>query len=70
MDTLKFKTNIKCDGCIATVTPYLNDLVDVVSWTADLMGPDRILTVNGQEGIRSQEIITKLQKAGYQAEEV
>jgi copper chaperone len=70
METLKFKTNIKCDGCISAVTPYLNELVDVVSWSADLNSPDRILTVNGQEGMRSEEIIVELQKAGYQAEEV
>jgi hypothetical protein len=25
MDTTKFKTNIKCSGCVEKVTPFLNE---------------------------------------------
>jgi copper chaperone len=70
MDTLKFKTNMKCDGCVSTVTPYLNKLIDVESWQADLANPEKILTVNGKDGIRSQEVISALEQAGFKAEEV
>ena len=26
METLKFKTNINCGGCVKSVTPHLNQL--------------------------------------------
>jgi len=70
METLKFKTNVKCDGCVETIKPHLNKLIDIESWQADLTSPDRILTVNGKDGLRSQEVISTLQKAGYSAEEI
>lgn len=69
MDTLKFKTNIKCAGCIATVTPYLNNLTEVESWEVDTINPDKILTVSS-ESISPEQIIAKLKEAGYNAETV
>ena len=69
MDTLKFKTNIKCAGCIATVTPFLNNLTEVENWEVDTVNPDKILTVVS-ENISSQEIISKLKEAGYNAETI
>ena len=47
MDTLKFKTNIKCGGCIATVTPFLNDQKEISSWTVDTNSAEKLLTVQG-----------------------
>jgi len=69
METLKFKTNIKCSGCIATVTPYLNNLTDVKNWEVDTVNPDKILTVISENG-SSEEIISKLKEAGYSAETI
>ena len=46
METLKFKTNIKCTGCLGKVTPHLDSAEGVESWEVDLENPDRILTVN------------------------
>lgn len=69
MDTLKFKTNIKCGGCIATVTPYLNNLAEVQSWEVDTVNPDKILTVSS-ESISPEQIISKLKEAGYNAETI
>ena len=45
MNTIKFKTNIKCGGCVATVTPFLNGDENVENWTVDLESADRILKV-------------------------
>ena len=69
MDTLKFKTNIKCAGCIATVTPYLDNLTEVENWEVDTVNPDKILTVSS-ERISPEEIISKLKEAGYNAETI
>ncbi|HWW39715.1 heavy-metal-associated domain-containing protein [Pedobacter sp.] len=68
METLKFKTNIKCGGCIATVTPFLNDLETVQSWKVDVDNADKVLTVEGSAS--APEVIDVLNKAGYKAEKI
>ena len=64
----KFKTNIKCAGCIAKVTPYLNETLGPGNWEVDIEDPSKVLTVTGEE---SEEKIQKaLKKAGYKAEKL
>jgi len=70
MQTLKFKTNIKCSGCIAAVTPHLNGLNEVNNWEVDTVNPDKILKVEADDELKAAEIITTLEKAGYKAEEI
>jgi copper chaperone CopZ len=69
METLKFTTNIKCQGCLAVVTPFMNQLKGVVRWNVDLAHPLRILTVECS-GISPEKVIAALSKAGYQANPV
>ncbi|GAA0560306.1 heavy-metal-associated domain-containing protein [Chitinophaga japonensis] len=70
METLKFKTNIKCSGCIATVTPFLNEVSGQDSWKVDLESPDKVLVVDSSRAISGADVIEALQKAGYRAEEL
>lgn len=65
--TYQFKTNIKCSGCIATVTPFLNEAKGIERWEVDTINVDKILTVHS-EGITEQEVIEKVQEAGYKIE--
>lgn len=67
MSTIQFKTNIKCSGCIATVTPVLNELAGVDNWQVDLASPDKILTVTKENPDRSG-IRAAIEKAGYKAD--
>ena len=64
-----FKTNIKCNGCIQKVKPYLDDLKGIKSWEVDLTSQDRILSVEG-DGIEPAGVISALKQAGYQAERI
>lgn len=66
MNTLKFKTTIKCGGCIATVTPFLNKIEGISTWSVDTNSPDKILTVE-TETVSPDEITNTLKGAGYQA---
>ncbi|MCF2496436.1 heavy-metal-associated domain-containing protein [Dyadobacter sp. CY357] len=68
METLKFKTNIKCGACVATVTPFLNEDNAVENWNVDLQSPERILKVETSKS--PQEIAELMKKAGYNAEEI
>lgn len=67
MKTLTFKTNIKCGGCIATVTPFLNNVVGIEKWEVDTTNPDKVLTVTG-ETITAESIETAIKQAGYTIE--
>lgn len=69
MKTLKFQTNVKCGGCVATIAPYLNQEQGISSWNVDTTDPQRILTVE-TESLTSGEIIVLMNKAGYQAESI
>ena len=69
MDAIRFKTNIKCSGCVAQVTPALNETVGDNNWTVDTTNPDKILTVSG-ENTNKDEIKKALEKAGFKAEAI
>ncbi len=68
MKTIKLKTNIKCMGCIAAVTPHLNQTAGENNWAVDLNDPDRILTVKTDR--EESEIIAAVKKAGFEVETV
>jgi copper chaperone CopZ len=61
----KFKTNIKCSGCVATVTPVLNELVGEENWKVDTQHPDKVLTITGETDL--SEVRNAVEKAGYKA---
>ncbi len=65
--TLKFKTNINCGGCLAKVTPFLNNADGICHWDVDTANKDKILSVNS-EGITEEEVIQKVQEAGFKIE--
>ena len=67
METLKFKTNVNCGGCIATVTPHLNQVKGIGKWSVDTSNPLKILTVESA-GLDPEVIIETLKKAGYKAD--
>lgn len=69
METLKFKTNIKCSGCIAAVTPFLNDIPEIAKWEVDTENPEKILTVDANAELDAETVISTLEKAGYVAKE-
>ena len=70
MKTLKFKTNIKCSGCVATVTPFLNETAGADNWEVDVQSPDKVLLVNTDKEVSNADVINALEKAGYKAEEI
>lgn len=65
--TLKFKTNINCGGCVAKVTPFLNDADGVCHWEVDTANKEKVLTVHS-EGITEEEIVAVVKEAGFKAE--
>jgi len=66
METLKFKTNINCGGCIAKVTPTLNETVGVGNWQVDTNNPEKVLTVQSNGQLAS--IVESVRAAGFKIE--
>lgn len=67
MNTLKFKTNINCGGCIKAVTPHLDKAEGIQSWQVDTTNPDKVLTVQA-DGLDAQQVKSIVEKAGFKAE--
>ncbi|MEI6945690.1 heavy metal-associated domain-containing protein [Paraflavisolibacter sp. H34] len=68
METLKFKTTIKCSGCVEKVTPVLNQVVGEDNWEVDTRVPEKVLTIASEEAVNPAEVVKALEGAGYKAE--
>lgn len=66
METLKFKSNIKCEGCLAKVTPLLDEAVGAENWSVDLQSATKTLTVKGNA--TADKIVAAVHGAGFKAE--
>lgn len=64
MKKLKFKTNINCGGCIATVTPFLDQVVGAGNWDVDIESKHKILNIS-IDGAKEEEVIESVEKAGF-----
>jgi len=64
MTTLKFKTNINCSGCVAKVTPFLNDKEGIEKWNVNTEDPDKVLTVETCD-LTAEEIMDTVKKTGF-----
>ena len=69
MNTLKFKTNINCAGCLAKVSPFLNAEQSIEKWEVDTSIPEKILTVETDE-TNSDRVISVVKSAGFNIEKV
>jgi copper chaperone CopZ len=68
METLKFKTTIKCSGCVSKVTPVLNEAVGEDNWEVDIQAPDKVLTIASEDQINAADVVKAIEGAGYKAE--
>lgn len=69
MPQVKFKTNIKCSGCLAKVTPFLNNEPEIENWEVNIYTPEKTLTVKTKTG-NVQQVIEAVKLSGFIAEEI
>jgi copper chaperone len=69
MKQYQFKTNINCGGCVARVTPVLNQHEEIKEWNVDTQNPDKVLTVK-TENMAEEEVRSLVKKAGFNAEKL
>jgi copper chaperone len=65
MKTLKFKTNINCNNCIRSVTPFLNDVDSIDEWSVDINNENKILTIESDNG-SEDDVVEAVKKAGFE----
>ena len=65
---MKFKTTIKCSGCVEKVTPFLDEAIGNDKWQVDTSNPAKILTVQDEQD--KSKVIKAVEKAGYKAEPI
>ena len=68
IDHHMFKTNIKCEGCVAKVAIPLNEIVGEGNWSVDLKDPSKILFIS--KPVDELKLKTALEKVGYKAERI
>ncbi|PKA84513.1 copper chaperone CopZ [Ulvibacter sp. MAR_2010_11] len=67
METIKFKTNIKCTGCLSKATTKLDEKLGEGNWEVDLFTLKKTLTVTSTN-MSESEVIAAVNEAGYTAE--
>ncbi|KYG77249.1 hypothetical protein AWW68_00325 [Roseivirga spongicola] len=67
MNTLKFKSNINCTGCLSKVTPVMNDEKAIQQWDVNLEHDDRTLTVETND-LSAEEVQKIVGKVGFKAQ--
>ncbi len=45
MTIMKFKTNVKCQGCVDRIAEIFTKNKEISSWEVDLTSDDKVLTV-------------------------
>jgi len=71
MKTLRFKTNLKCAGCMYAIKPYMDEIEGIQSWDVDLKSPNKIVEVetNTADPQDIRKAIEKgISQAGYTVE--
>ena len=68
MKKLEFKTNINCNNCIRSVTPFLNSVETIDLWKVDIDNPAKILTVELDEDGTEEEVVNAVKEAGFEIE--
>lgn len=67
INTLTFKTNINCSGCVAQVKPVLDASKGINEWNVDTTSADKVLTIKSSD-VSKDEIIDAITRAGFKIE--
>jgi copper chaperone CopZ len=60
----KYKTNLNCGSCVASVKPHLDNDPAIQRWSVDTANPHKVLTVEG-EGVSPEAVQRHIASAGF-----
>lgn len=65
---MNFKTNAKCEGCVAAIGEKLNKVIKADEWHIDLNTPEKLLKVTAN--IPAETIMALVADAGFKAQQL
>lgn len=65
--TQHFATNLRCEGCLASIKPLLDAAPNIAQWSADMASPDKLLTLEARQPLTLADVNALLHPAGYAA---
>lgn len=68
MKEMKFKTNVKCQGCITAMGLKINKVIKPEDWSVDLKTPEKILIVTAD--VPAEKILEAITAAGFVGEQL
>lgn len=66
METIKFKTNLKCSGCVEKIAKILDNNDQIKSWKVDLTSQDKELAI--ETSMQPTQIQQLISSVGFKAE--
>jgi copper chaperone len=73
MKKLKFKSSLKCNGCVNAIKPFMDSVEEISSWNVDLDSSEKIIEVNtNNQNISDLEekLSKEITKIGYTIERI
>jgi hypothetical protein len=64
MTVQKYRTNLNCGSCVATLKPHLDGDPAIRRWSVDTADPNKVLTVEG-EGVSAEAVERHVADAGF-----
>jgi len=65
-----FETDLRCNACVASVSPHIQKLPDVTDWSVDVAHPKKWLRVSHSHESTIAEIVRAVKAAGFSAIQV
>ena len=69
MNTMIFKTNAKCEGCLAKIEEILQGKISREDWNLDLSDSNRPLIV-ASDKLAADDVVELISKAGFKIEQM
>ncbi len=69
MNTMIFKTNAKCEGCLAKIEEILQGKISREEWNLDLSDSNRPLIV-ASDKLAADDVVELISKAGFKIEQM
>ena len=69
MNTMIFKTNAKCEGCLAKIEEILQGKISREEWNLDLSDSNCPLTV-ASDKLAADDVVKLISKAGFKIEQM
>lgn len=73
MKKIKFKSSLKCNGCVNAIKPFMDSVPEIDSWSVDLNNPDKVIEVNTLEesdDTLAKKILKGISEIGYTTEKI